>query len=217
MSTPIAENDTIRFDAQGFDLSRVTVGLSWRVSRPRQGFFKRLLNGNGEGFDLDAAAILLDVHDKVRDFGDVRDLGAGRKIGLIDSDVIFYNNLQHPSGTIWHTGDDLKAGSSKDHEQIILDLTALPADYVKVLFSLCIHQGQSRGQHFALVRQIALDLRDAGGKRIGQFQWMDTQAHANQCTLVVAALHRLPDAWELRQVREGYASDSFVEVLKSHV
>lgn len=219
MTATTTESTTIRFDAQDFDLSRVSVGLSWRVLRTREGLFKRLLSATREGFDLDAAAILLDADDKVRDFGGVRDLGAGRKVGLIDSDVVFYNNLQHPSGSVWHTGDDLKAGSVKDNEQIILDLKALPGVYTKVLFPLSIHQGQSRAQHFALVRQIALDLRDAGGRRIGQFTWSDTQPFAQQCTLVVAALHRLPDpdAWELRQVLQGFESDSFIEVLKSHV
>lgn len=217
MTAPTTESTVIRFDAQQFDLSRVTVGLSWRIARTRQGFFKRLLGAVTEGFDLDAAAILLDATDKVRDFGGVRDLGAGRKVGLIDSDVVFYNNLQHPSGALWHTGDDLKAGNAKDNEQLILNLLALPEVYTQVLFPLCIHQGQFRAQHFALVRQVALDVRDALGRRIGQFTLSDTQAFAGQCTLVVAALHRLPGAWELRRVLQGYESDSFVEVLKNHV
>jgi tellurium resistance protein TerD len=217
MTTSTTDSTVIRFDAQQFDLSRVTVGLSWRIARPRQGFFKRLLGAATEGFDLDAAAILLDAADKLRDFGGVRDLGAGRKVGLIDSDVIFYNNLQHPSGALWHTGDDLKAGNAKDNEQLILNLLALPEVYTKVLFPLSIHQGQFRGQHLGLVRQLALDMRDATGMRIGQFSLTDTQAFAGQCTVVVAALHRLPGAWELRQVLQGYESDSFVEVLRSHV
>jgi tellurium resistance protein TerD len=218
MNLSTSELTTFRFDAQAYDLSRVTVGLNWRVARSSKGLFKRLLGTPSEGFDLDASAILLDMQDKLGDFGSVRDLGGGRKVGLIDSDVIFYNNLQHPSGAIWHTGDDLKAGSSKDNEQLVLDLVQLPARYSKVLFSLCIHQGQSRAQHFAMVSQFALDLCDASGRQICELTVTDTQPYHQLCTLVVAALYRLPDGgWQLQQVLEGYESDSIVEVLKSHV
>lgn len=217
MRKELIRGNTHLLDTQGFDLSTVTVGLGWDITYMRRRWWRRLLGGIEENFDLDAMAILLDANNKVQNFGIERDLGGGRKVGLIDSDVVFYNNLQHPSQTIWHTGDDLQGGTGGDNEQLILKLTTIPSIYSKILFLLCIHQGQTRTQHFGLLKNIYLRLVDARGHEIVRFDIPDSQAYAGKSTLVLAELIRQQDTWFLQASGDAYESDSFVVVLKNHV
>lgn len=62
-------------------LTKIMVGLGWDTNK----------YDGGHDFDLDAAAFLTDENGRVTS----------------DLDFVFYNNLQHPSGSVVHQGDNL--------------------------------------------------------------------------------------------------------------
>ncbi|MEL7338325.1 MAG: TerD family protein, partial [Planctomycetota bacterium] len=116
MAINLQKGQTINLDKETNDLSSITIGLGWKVKQ-KPGFFARLLGG-GDEYDLDASALVLDVNGKIQSLGNQQ---------LVGSDIIFFNNLQHHTGTIMHTGDNLVGGAGvQDDEQIIVRLTSIP-------------------------------------------------------------------------------------------
>ena len=99
-------------------LSKVVVGLGWDVNQ----------FDTGGSFDLDAAAFL------------VTDSGKVSK----PEDFVFYGNLTHPSGSVQHLGDNLTGEGDGDDEQIKVNLTGVPANIMKIVFTVTIYDGSRR-------------------------------------------------------------------------
>ena len=73
-------------------LKNVMVGLGWDVNA----------FDSGSDFDLDAAAFMLGSNGKCP----------------TEKEFVFYGNLEHPSGSIKHMGDNLTGEGEGDDEQI---------------------------------------------------------------------------------------------------
>ena len=112
-------------------LNKLMVGLGWDVNR---------YDGGGD-FDLDAAAFMLGAEGKV----------------LSDSDFIFYGNLKHNSEAVEHMGDNLTGEGDGDDEQIMVDLSKVPANVDKIAFTVTIYEAEQRRQNFAnsIIRHVA--------------------------------------------------------------
>ena len=106
-------------------LKDVIIGLGWDVNR----------YDTGGDFDLDAAAFLLAENGRV----------------TRSEDFVFYGNLQHPSGAVTHLGDNLTGAGDGDDEQIVIDLSLVPADITKIAFTVTIYDAESRRQNFGQV------------------------------------------------------------------
>ena len=105
-------------------LKQIIVGLGWDANKFDDG-----------DFDLDTAAFLLGSDGKVRNSGD----------------FVYYNNLKHSSGAVQHMGDNLTGSGNGDDEQIIIDLTKIPADVEKIAFTVTIYMAEERLQNFGMV------------------------------------------------------------------
>ncbi|MCC5625337.1 TerD family protein [Nostoc sp. CHAB 5715] len=98
------------------------------------GFFGAF--SNTQDFDLDASVICLDQKDKITDI----------------SNVISFRNLSHKSGAITHLGDNLTGAGAGDDEQILVDLTRLPKEIVKLVFTVNIYDCIARKQEFTQIQ-----------------------------------------------------------------
>lgn len=87
-------------------LSNVLVGLGWDAVESKKGFLASLFGTQTADIDCDATAILL----KDGKFCD-------------KSDVVYFGNLEHKSGTVRHMGDNLTGDGEGDDEQILIDLS----------------------------------------------------------------------------------------------
>lgn len=239
--------DLRKKNAQGadeYDLSVVTIGLGWDIRKKNSGGFLSSIFGSSkqeEDFDLDAIAFLMDKNDKVVNLG--REISAGNfKVGLNQSDVVFFNNLSMPSGSfgiyngkskyeiqnivkqlvsrgeyIIHTGDNLTGDGDGDDEQIVVQLDKVPANIHKVLFIVSIYQGIQRKQHFGGVENAFIRAVDAKGKEIARYSLSGESTYNNMCTMVFAELYRRDGGWKFRAIGTPYATDSFVQILKDHI
>ncbi len=106
-------------------LTKVVVGLGWDVNA----------FDTGGDFDLDAAAFL------------VTDTGKVSK----PEDFVFYKNLNHPSGSVQHMGDNLTGAGDGDDEQIKVDLSKVPENITKIAFTVTIYEPEQRRQNFGQV------------------------------------------------------------------
>ena len=93
-------------------LSKLIIGLGWDTNK----------YDGGADFDLDAAAFLLGANGKTAS----------------DKDFVFYGNLNHESGSVIHTGDNLTGDGDGDDEVIKVDLSKVPASVEKIDFTATI-------------------------------------------------------------------------------
>jgi len=201
-----------------FDLSRVTVGLGWDIRKKKGGFLSSLLGGDKEeDCDLDAIAFLLDANGKVVNLGRKAKMPNGKEINLYEGDVIYFNSQKHPSGNIWLTGDNRTGEGEGDDEQIIVRLDALDQKYQKILFLVCIYQGKSKNQHFAMVENAFIRAVDANGKEIAKYNLSGDATLNGMCSMIFAEAYRREATWKFRAIGEPLATDNFVEILKNYI
>lgn len=106
-------------------LKNVVVGLGWDVNQ----------FDTGGDFDLDAAAFLLTDTGKVSR----------------QEDFVFYGNLNHPSGSVQHMGDNLTGAGDGDDEQVKIDLSKVPENITKIAFTVTIYEPEQRRQNFGQI------------------------------------------------------------------
>ncbi|MDR1897907.1 MAG: TerD family protein [Prevotellaceae bacterium] len=107
-------------------LSKVGVGLGWDPN-----------DGSGFDFDLDASAFML---------------GGNKKLPQ-DEFFVFYNNPKSPDGAVESSGDDTTGGSSDgDDETLTVDLTKVDPKIQEIIFTVTIHDFETRKQNFGQVR-----------------------------------------------------------------
>ncbi len=208
MAINLTKGQTINLEKSQYDLSSVTIGLGWDVRKTGGGgFFGSLFSAKEEDYDLDAIAFLLDQNDKVINLGNQQ---------MIGGDVIFFNNLRHPSGNIWLTGDNQTGAGEGDDEQIIVKLNSLAPQYNKILFVVSIYQGMQKNQHFGMLDNAFIRAVDARGKEMLRFS-LSGDANFNQMrTVVFAELYRREAGWKFRALGNPHPTDSFIEILRSY-
>lgn len=77
------------------------------------------------------------------------------------TDLVYFGNLKHKSGTVNHMGDNLTGAGEGDDEQIVIDLSRVPAEYDKIVIVVNIYQAVKRKQHFGMIQNAFIRLVDA--------------------------------------------------------
>ena len=106
-------------------LKSIMVGLGWDVNA----------FDSGSAFDLDASAFMAGENGKCP----------------TEKEFIFYGNLEHPSGSVTHMGDNLTGEGEGDDEQIKIDLSKIPSNITKIAFTVTIYDAENRNQNFGQV------------------------------------------------------------------
>lgn len=116
-------------------LSKVGVGLGWDPNE-----------STGFDFDLDASAFML---------------GDNKKLPT-DEFFVFYNNPKSPDGSVESSGDDLTGGNSDgDDETLTVDLTRVDPKIQEIVFTVTIHDYETRKQNFGQVRNSFIRIYNA--------------------------------------------------------
>lgn len=203
----LEKGQTISLDKSTNDLTKMTIGLGWKI-KSKKGFLAKLTGGGAE-YDLDAVAVLLDAQNRIQKLGNER---------LQGSDVIFFNNLKHDSGAIVHSGDNLVGGSGvQDDEQIIVHLDRLPGYVHRILFIVSIYQGLQKKQHFGEVDRAFMRAVDGKGSEIARYNLADDTAYHQMCSVTFGELYRKDNDWKFRALGEAHREDSFVQLLDKYV
>ncbi|MBR4222327.1 MAG: TerD family protein [Victivallales bacterium] len=209
MAINLQKGQTINLEKDLYDLSSVTIGLGWDVKEQKKGLFSSIFGGEKKeaDYDLDAIAFLLDANGKVAKLGD-------RK--LVGGDVIFFNNLRHFSGNIWHTGDNLTGEGEGDDEQIVVRLSRLDDCYQKIVVLVSIYKGIERGQDFGQVENAFIRAVDAKGQEILRYDLSNEEKYDGMCSMVFGEFYRRNGGWKFRAIGTPYQTDSFVTIMREH-
>lgn len=141
----------------GGTLNKLTVGLGWDA---------KASNTSGAEFDLDASAFALTSAGTVISDDWFVFWGSGHKETDPSGKTITFS----PGKEIVHTGDNLTGDGDGDDEQIIVDLTKLPADVAKIVFAVTIYDAKERGQNFGMVDNSFIRALDDNGTELAKYE-----------------------------------------------
>ncbi len=192
MSVSLQKGQKVSLSKDNAGLSRIMVGLGWdEVEQPR-GLFKP----KPQAIDCDASAVLL-KDNKLRDI----------------SDVVYFGNLRHKSGTVQHMGDNLTGAGEGDDEQILIDLSAMPQEYNKVVLVVNIYQAVPRKQHFGMIRNAFIRLVDARNNR-EMCKYNLTEDYSGMTAMIFGEVYRYNGEWKFSAIGQGTKDPGLRELVK---
>lgn len=178
MGIQLAKGQRIDLTKTNPGLTRVIIGLGWDTNRYQ----------GGHDFDLDASAFLVDANNKCQN----------------DLDFVFYNNLQHPSGAVVHTGDNRTGEGEGDDEQLIVDFTKIPASIHRIGITVTIHDAELRQQNFGQVSNAFVRLvDDSTQQELLRFDLGED--FSIETAVVVCELYRHENDWKFNAIGSGFS------------
>lgn len=177
MAISLTKGGNVNLSKEAPGLTNMTIGLGWD---PRA--------TDGQDFDLDAIAFLLDDSGKVRN----------------DQDFIFFNNLKSGDGSVEHTGDNRTGEGDGDDESIKVNLAAVPADVSKIAVCAIIYEGQARNQNFGQVSDAFIRvINDNGNSEIARYDL--SEDGSTETAMIFGEIYRHSGEWKFRAVGQGFA------------
>jgi len=176
MGLTLQKGGNLSLDKKAPGMIKMQVGLGWSARTT-----------HGADFDLDASAFLLGASEKVRG----------------DHDFIFYNQLTSRCGSVEHTGDELTGGNDGDDETLLVDLSKIPLDIKKVIFTVTIHDAEIRKQNFGLVQNAFIRIvNDGNNDEVVRFDLGED--YSTETAMIFGELYRYTFEWKFRAIGQGY-------------
>ena len=184
MSVSLQKGQKVSLSKEHAGLSKMMVGLGWdEAQKAKGGFFAP----KPKPIDCDASALLLKN---------------GR---LCDkSDIIYFGNLGHKSGAIQHMGDNLTGAGEGDDEQILVDLSKIPAEYDRIVMVVNIYQAVQRKQHFGMIQNAFIRLIDQRNNA-EMCKYNLTDDYSGMTALIFGEIYRHNGEWKFNAVGSGFA------------
>lgn len=175
MAISLSKGGNVSLSKEAPGLDEIMVGLGWDVRAT-----------DGQDFDLDASAFLLNSSGKVRS----------------DSDFCFYNN-KDVGGAVIHQGDNRTGEGDGDDEQVKIILSKMPADVDKVAVTVTIHEGEQRRQSFGQVSNAFIRLVDnKTGTEIVRYDLSEDASV--ETAMILGEVYRNAGDWKFRAVGQGF-------------
>lgn len=158
-------------------LSKVVIGLGWDVNQ----------FDTGGDFDLDTAAFLLTDSGKVSR----------------QEDFVFFGNLNHPSGSVQHMGDNRTGAGEGDDEQIKVELAKIPENITRIAVTVTIYEAESRNQNFGQVNNAFIRIYDeTNGEEILRYDLGED--FSIETAAVFGELYKNNGEWKFNAIGSGY-------------
>ena len=160
-------------------LNNILVGLGWDTNRYDGGF----------DFDLDASVFMLGENGRVPS----------------NDEFIFYGQKEHKTGSVIHAGDNRTGQGDGDDETIKINLSTVPSNISKIVFTATIHEAQARRQNFGQVSNAYIRIiNEDNGNEICRFDLGEDFSVENSVN--VGEIYRYNGEWKFRAVGAGYAN-----------
>jgi tellurium resistance protein TerZ len=178
----------------GGTLTKVVMGLGWDVAKKppqeKQGFFSKMLGSANEpdSVDLDASCVLFDE---------------GRNM----VDAVWFRQLKSKDGSITHTGDNLTGEGEGDDEQIIVDLSRVPATVKSLVFVVNSFTGQNFSQ---VANAYCRVVNQANNNEIARYNLSCQGGHT---AMVMAKVYRHNDEWKMHALGENCSGRTFQDLM----
>lgn len=177
MGVNLSKGQKVSLTKDNPGLKKVVVGLGWDVNA----------YDTGGDFDLDAAAFMLTDSGKVSK----------------SEDFVFFGNKKHPSGAVEHMGDNRTGAGDGDDEQIRVSLAAVPANIVKIAFTVTIYEAETRRQNFGQVNNAFIRIyNDETGEEMLRYDLGED--FSIETAAVFGELYKNNNEWKFNAIGSGY-------------
>ncbi|BCM92262.1 stress response protein SCP2 [Abditibacteriota bacterium] len=186
MAISLAKGQKISLEKEaGGALTRITMGLGWDVAA-KKGFMG--FGGGSGSVDLDASCVLFD--------------DANNQV-----DAVWFQQLRSKDGSIQHTGDNLTGAGDGDDEQIIVDLSRVPANVKSLVFVV----NSFTGQNFSQIENAFCRVINAqNNQEIARYNLSAQGAHTAQ---IMAKLYRHNGEWKMHAIGEIASGRTFHDLM----
>lgn len=198
MGINLQKGQRISLSKEAPGLKKLICGLGWDVVKKTGGGLFQTFS-NQVDCDLDASVICLDSNDKVND----------------TANVVYFGNLKHHSGAITHLGDNLTGKGDGDDEQIVVDLSAMPAQITKLIFTVNIYDCIARKQDFEQVKNAFVRLIDmSNNKELARYNLSGSE-YKGMTGMLMAELYKHNNEWKLAAIGNGVTVNGLAEIINS--
>lgn len=203
MSVSLQKGQKVNLSKDNAGLAKVIVGLGWDEAKPSGGggggFFATLFGGAAtthQAIDCDASAIML------------------KNGKFVDrTDLVYFGNLKHKSGTVNHMGDNLTGQGEGDDEQIVIDLSRVPAEYDKIVIVVNIYQAVQRKQHFGMIENAFIRLVDARNNK-EMCKYNLTENYSGMTAMIFGEIYRHNGEWKFNAMGNGTTDPGIGELCR---
>ena len=196
MSISLQKGQKVSLSKESGGLSRVVIGLGWdEVERKDRGLFAP----KPQPIDCDASAILLQN---------------GRFVDK--GDIVYFGNLKHRSKTVEHMGDNLTGEGEGDDEQIVVDLSGVPAQYDRIVLVVNIYDAVPRRQHFGFIRNAFIRIVDAGNNS-ELLKYNLTDDYSNMTALIFGEVYRHNGEWKFSAIGQGTTDPGLKDLIGRYI
>ncbi len=200
MSISLQKGQKVSLSKDNAGLAKIIVGLGWDEVKQSsgKGIFGSLFGSQPQAIDCDASAILL----KNGKFTD-------------KSDLVYFGNLKHKSGTVNHMGDNLTGAGDGDDEQIVIDLSKVPEQYDKIVIVVNIYQAVQRKQHFGMIENAFIRLVDArNNNEICKYNL--TENYSGMTAMIFGEVYRHNGEWKFNAIGNGTTDPGLTELCRRY-
>lgn len=176
MAIQLKKGEKINLKKVAPALNVILVGLGWDARA-----------SDGQDFDLDASAFMLNAGGKTRS----------------DADFIFYDQPKDSAESVVYGGDNRTGAGEGDDETITVTLNKVPQDVHKIAFTVSIYEARTRAQSFGQVSNAFIRLvnQDTGEEII---RYDLSEDYSVETGLIFAELYRHGGEWKFGAVGQGY-------------
>lgn len=176
-------------EAGGVQLTRVVMGLGWDAKK-KGGLFG--FGGSQQEIDLDASCVLFNEQKQ-------------------PLDAVWFRQLVSKDGSIQHTGDNRTGAGEGDDEQIIVDLSRVPANVASLVFVVNSFTGES----FTQIENAFCRIVNAqNNQEIARYNLSQSGPHTAQ---IMAKLYRHEGEWKMAAIGEVASGRTFQDLLPALV
>ena len=169
----------------GEGLSTVVMGLGWDAMA-KKGFLG--FGSSPQEIDLDASCLMFDANKSL-------------------VDTVWFRQLKSKDGSIKHTGDNRTGDGDGDDEQIIVNLNAVPASVMSLIFTV----NSFTGLNFSEVKNAFCRLvNQSTGKEITRYE---LSVQGNHTAQIMAKIYRHNGEWKMHAIGENGSGSTFNDLM----
>lgn len=176
-------------ESGGASLTKIVMGLGWDAKKTK-GFFG--MGKKEQEIDLDASCVLFDEAKN-------------------PLDAVYFGQLVSKDGSIRHTGDNRTGDGDGDDEQIIVDLSRMPAHVKTIMFIV----NSFTGQNFSEIENAFCRVVNAtNNQEIARYNLSCTGNHTG---MLMAKIYLHSGEWKMHALGDNANGKTFAEMIPTMI
>jgi tellurium resistance protein TerD len=125
--------------------------------------------------------------------------------------LIYFGDKTSADGSVVHSGDNLTGAGDGDDEQIQVDLSKVPQNIKKLVFTINVYEGKSRKQHFGMINNAFVRVVNAANNQeIAKYNL--SESYPDMTSMLLAEVYRHNDEWKMSALGDGLAIDKIADL-----